>query len=83
MRIIYQTEEGLTIVVPTGELDINEVARKDVPADVNYWIVEDSEVPSDRTFRDAWELNPIDLGTPDGQGIVQKHGLQNNHKKKR
>jgi hypothetical protein len=69
MRIIYQTEEGLAVIVPTGELDINEVARKDVPADVNYWIVEDSEVPSDRTFRDAWELNPTDLGTPDGQGI--------------
>ena len=69
MRIIYQTEEGLSVVVPTGELDINEVARKDVPAGVDYWIVEDSEVPSDRTFRDAWELNPTDLGTPDGQGI--------------
>ena len=69
MKIIYQTEEGLAVVVPTGELDINEVARKDVPAGVDYWIVEDNEVPSDRTFRDAWELNVSDLGTPDGQGI--------------
>jgi hypothetical protein len=51
MRIIYQTEEGLAVIVPTGELDINEVARKDVPAGVDYWIVEDNEVPSDRTFR--------------------------------
>jgi len=68
MRIIYQTEEGLSVVVPTGELDINEVARKDVPAGVNYWIVEDNEVPSDRTFRDAWELD-ANIGTPDGQGI--------------
>ena len=69
MKIIYQTEEGLAVIVPSGELDINEVARKDVPAGVDYWIVEDNEVPSDRTFRDAWELNPTDLGTPDGQGI--------------
>ena len=68
MRIIYQTEEGLAVVVPTGELDINEVARKDVPAGVDYWIVEDSVVPSDRTFRNAWELDP-NIGTPDGQGI--------------
>ena len=68
MKIIYQTEEGLAVVVPTGELDINEVARKDVPAGVDYWIVEDSEVPSDRTFRNAWEANATDLGTPDGQG---------------
>ena len=68
MRIIYQTEEGLSVVVPTGELDINEVARKDVPAGVDYWIVEDNEVPSDRTFRNAWELD-ANIGTPDGQGI--------------
>ena len=68
MRIIYQTEEGLAVLIPTGELDINEVARKDVPAGVDYWIVEDSEVPSDRTFRDAWELD-ANIGTPDGQGI--------------
>jgi hypothetical protein len=68
MRIIYQTEEGLAVIVPTGELAIEEVARKDVPAGVDYWIVEDSEVPSDRTFRNAWELD-ASIGAPDGQGI--------------
>ena len=68
MRIIYQTENGVSIVIPTGEIDIAEVARKDVPAGVDYWIVEDSDVPSDRTFRNAWELGD-NLGTPDGQGI--------------
>ena len=71
MRIIYQTEEGLAVVVPSGELeDVNEVARKDVPAGVDYWIVEDNEVPSDRTFRNAWELD-ASIGEPDGQGIGQ------------
>lgn len=68
MRIIYQTEEGVAIVIPTGEIDIAEVARKDVPAGVDYWIVEDSDIPSDRTFRNAWELGD-NLGTADGQGI--------------
>jgi len=68
MRIIYQTEERLAVIVPTGELNINEVARKDVPAGVDYWIVEDSEVPSDRIFRNAWELD-ASIGEPDGQGI--------------
>jgi len=68
MKIIYQTEEGLSIIIPTGEIDINEVARKDVPAGVDYWIVEDNEISTDRTFRNAWKL--IDsIGTPDGQGI--------------
>ena len=69
MRILYQTENGLAIMTPTGELDINETARKDVPAGVTYWIVEDSEIPEDRTFRDAWELDVDLLGEPDGVGI--------------
>ena len=68
MRIIYQTEEGLAVIVPSGKLAIEEVARKDVPAGVDYWIVEDNEVPSDRTFRNAWELDE-NIGEPDGQGI--------------
>ena len=68
MKIIYQTEEGLSIITPTGEIDVNEVARKDVPAGVDYWIVEDNQISSDRTFRNAWKL--IDnIRTADGQGI--------------
>lgn len=68
MKIIYQTEEGLSIITPTGEIDINEVARKDVPAGVDYWIVEDNQISTDRTFRNAWKL--IDsIRTADGQGI--------------
>lgn len=68
MKIIYQTEEGLSIITPTGEIDINEVAQKDVPAGVNYWIVEDTDIPTDRTFRNAWKL--IDnIGAADGQAI--------------
>ena len=50
MKIIYQTEEGLSIITPTGEIDINEVARKDVPAGVDYWIVEDNQISTDRTL---------------------------------
>ena len=68
MKIIYQTEEGLSIIIPTGEIDINEVARKDVPAGVDYWIIEDTDIPTDRTFRNAWKL--IDsIGPADGQAF--------------
>lgn len=68
MRIIYKTENGVSIIIPTGEIDIAEVARKDVPVGVDYWIVEDSDIPTDRTFRNAWELGDS-LGAADGQGI--------------
>ena len=55
-RIIYPTEDGgVAIVIPTGEISIEEVAAKDIPAGVEYKIVDVSEIPSDRTFRNAWE----------------------------
>lgn len=31
-----------------------ELAKKDVPEGVDYKIIDDSEIPLDRTFRDAW-----------------------------
>ena len=59
-RILYPTPEGgVAIVIPTGELPIEEVAKKDVPAGgVPYTIVDASEIPDDRTFRAAWEYQP-------------------------
>lgn len=55
MKIIYPTESGIAIITPTGELSIEEVAAKDVPAGVPFRIVNDDEVPNDRTFRNAWK----------------------------
>ena len=49
-----------------GVLSISELAQKDVPAGTPYLIVEDDVVPSDRTFRNAWEA---DFSNPDGYGI--------------
>jgi hypothetical protein len=57
-RIIYPTADGgVAIIVPAPEcgLSIEEIARKDVPAGVDYRIVNVSEIPADRTFRNAWE----------------------------
>ncbi len=56
-RIIYETEEGgVAVIIPAPEcgLTIEEIAAKDVPEGVEYHIVDESEVPSDRTFREAW-----------------------------
>jgi hypothetical protein len=48
---------GVSVTVPTGELPINEVLAKDCPAGAQ--IVEDSALPqgADAQFFDAWELN--------------------------
>ena len=55
-RIIYQNDEGgISIIVPADcGLTIEEIAAKDVPAGKAYNIVDVSEIPTDRTFRDAW-----------------------------
>ena len=70
MKIIYQTETGVAIITPTGELSIEEVAAKDVPAGVPYRIVNDDEVPSDRTFRNALKYD-LTVDMPKAQGITK------------
>jgi hypothetical protein len=57
-RIIYQTEDGgVAVIVPAPEsgLSIQEIAAKDVPAGKPFKIVDVSDIPEDRTFRNAWE----------------------------
>jgi hypothetical protein len=61
-RIIYSTiEGGVVIVIPAPECllehTIEEIALKDVPAGRPFKIVDISDIPTDRTFRDAWEVN--------------------------
>jgi hypothetical protein len=57
-RIIYPNNEGgvaIIIPAPECELTIEEIAAKDVPAGKPYKIVNASDIPADRTFRNAWE----------------------------
>jgi len=66
-RILYKTESGgVAVIVPTGELPLDEVCRKDVPSGRPYKIVDVSEIPEDRTWRSAWEVDESDL--TDGVG---------------
>jgi hypothetical protein len=57
-RIIYPTDEGgVAIIIPAPEcgLTIEEIATKDVPEGKPYKIVDVADIPTDRTFRGAWE----------------------------
>ena len=57
-RIIYPTDEGgVAVIVPAPDcgLTIEEIAAKDVPKGKPFKIVDVADIPSDRTFRDAWE----------------------------
>jgi hypothetical protein len=53
--IIYTNEYGnVSVCTPTGELSIEEVLTKDCPSEAI--IVDDSELPTDNEFFNAWEL---------------------------
>ena len=57
-RIIYPTADGgVAVIVPAEEcgLTIEAIAAKDVPAGTPFKIVDADTIPSDRTFRNAWE----------------------------
>ena len=53
-RIIYLTPEGgVAVIIPAESV---EAALKDVPAGVDYEIVSEDVIPSDRFFRNAWVM---------------------------
>jgi len=65
--IIYPQDNGIVaVVIPTSELFIAEVAKKDVPAGVPYLLINAADVPADRVAFEAWE---VDFSDPDGHGI--------------
>ena len=69
MRIIYKTPEETVSVMsasPEWKGTMEELAQKDVPTGLKYKIVEDSVIPSDRSFRKAWEVDEAEL--TDGVG---------------
>mgnify|MGYP001769449820 CR=1 FL=1 len=60
-RIIFKnTDNSIGVIIPSQEVmnkyTLVQIANKDVPAGLPYKIVNTSDVPSDRTFRNAWEL---------------------------
>lgn len=70
-RIIYPTDEGgVAVIVPSPEAleqyGIEAIALKDVPHGKPFKIVDTEDVPSDRTFRAAWEVDAATL--TDGVG---------------
>ena len=71
-RIIYtNSENSVLVLTPTKEAlsfaTVEQIAEKDVPHNLPYWIVNTSDIPTDRTFRSAWEIDES-FGKPDGFG---------------
>lgn len=57
-RVIYPTPDGgvaILMPIPDCGLTLDEIIAKDVPPGVPYKIVDAADIPTDRTFRNAWE----------------------------
>ena len=72
MKIIFKNQDNsIGIITPTDEAlsfaTVIQVAEKDVPHNLPYWIVEDLVIPTDRTFRSAWEIDES-IREPNGYG---------------
>lgn len=63
-RIVFKNLDGsVGIVIPTAEMlhnmSIEQIAFKDVPEGLGWRITNTGNIPSDRTFREAWtDINP-------------------------
>jgi hypothetical protein len=71
MLIIYKRADGgVSVLEPFIDLDDDdaweEFAQKHVPTGLKYKIVENSAIPTDRTFRNAWDIDEAEL--TDGVG---------------
>ena len=70
-RIIYKNlDNSVSIIIPSPEalqiMTIEQIAKKDVPTGYKYKIVDVSEIPSDRSLRNAWTIDEAEL--TDGVG---------------
>ena len=65
----------MSVIAPSPnclqEHTIEEIAAKDVPTGKPYKIVSVDDIPSDRTFRSAWEVDEADLT----DGVGGKHDV--------
>jgi hypothetical protein len=71
--IIYTNDNGgVSVCTPTGELPIEQVLAKDCPS--GAIIVDDSELPTDNQFFNAWELvnNTVVINENKKQAIIDK-----------
>ena len=69
--ILYKQDSGVVAIIrPTAEAlavyGIEVIAAKDVPAGKPYKIIDASELPADRSQRNAWTVDDADL--TDGVG---------------
>ena len=59
-RWIYEQDDGrISIVIPVDKnLTLDEIKSKSIPDGKTSYTVTSDDVPTDRSFRDAWTYTP-------------------------
>jgi|TARA_R100000149_G_C5880495_1_gene145572 hypothetical protein len=60
-RIIYIEDDGsVAVLIPSDKcsLTVEEIQAKDVPDGKTSYIINTTDLPTDRSFRDAWTYTP-------------------------
>tara|TARA_R100000234_G_scaffold118330_1_gene98543 strand:- start:21 stop:221 length:201 start_codon:yes stop_codon:yes gene_type:complete len=56
-RFIYENDDGsISIVIPADKttLNLDQIKAKDCPSGKSVYTVDKSDIPTDRSFRNAW-----------------------------
>ena len=57
-RILFPNDDGgISVIIPAESLD---AAMKDIPSGKPYLIVDATDIPADREFRNAWTADFTD-----------------------
>ena len=62
MKIVFlDHDDNVCILHPTPEAEASmsmiELGKKDVPKGLPFKVVNNSDIPTDRTFREAWTID--------------------------
>jgi hypothetical protein len=71
MKKIIFNNSNFCIMTSAIDIDIKIIADKDVPAGIYYKIIDDNELPSDRSTRNFWEYD-INESNADGIGLTKE-----------
>lgn len=72
--IVFKEDDGSISIIKPIEgcgLNLEQIAQKDVPAGKRYKIVDADDLPTDRYFRNAWDMDDSEF--TDGTGATD-HG---------
>ena len=56
-KVIFTNSDGTVSIMTPIEGTAEECAKRDLPDGTSYEVVDDSVVPTDRSFRNAWKQN--------------------------